>query len=62
MAEEARLYSYKVDKLTGDVLPDLKPGHDHCWDAVRYGLEPVIQKRNPPPKYESFHGGWRPRR
>jgi phage terminase large subunit len=48
MAEEARLYSYKVDKLTGDVLPDLKPGHDHCWDAVRYGLQPMIRKKDKP--------------
>jgi phage terminase large subunit len=43
MIEEARLYSYKTDRLTGDVLPELKPGHDHCWDAVRYGLEPMIR-------------------
>jgi phage terminase large subunit len=60
--EEARLYRYKVDKLTGDVLPDLKPGNDHCWDAVRYGLQPMIRRRNPPPRYVPFHGGWRPRR
>ncbi|MGA9652830.1 MAG: PBSX family phage terminase large subunit [Polyangia bacterium] len=62
MAEEARLYSYKVDKLTGDVLPDLKPGHDHCWDAVRYGLQPVIQRRNPPPSFRRTYGLYRPRR
>jgi phage terminase large subunit len=62
MAEEARLYSYKTDKLTGDVLPDLKPGHDHCWDAIRYGLQPMIKRKDPPPKYVPFHGGWRPRR
>ncbi len=41
--EEARLWAYKVDKKSGDVLPDLKPGNDHCWDAVRYALAPLIR-------------------
>lgn len=40
--EEARLWSYKVDKLTGDVQPEVADGNDHCWDAVRYALQPVI--------------------
>jgi phage terminase large subunit len=40
--EEARLYSYKVDRLTGDVLPEPVDKHNHVWDAVRYGLEPMI--------------------
>ena len=44
-AEEFRLYSYKTDKLTGDVLPDIKPGHDHCIDFARYGLGPLIRPR-----------------
>jgi len=38
MADEARLYSYKVDKQTNDVLPVVEDLHNHCWDAVRYGL------------------------
>jgi phage terminase large subunit len=46
-AEEARLWSYKVDKLSGDVLPALVDRHDHCWDAVRYALEPIIQAGKP---------------
>lgn len=41
--QEARLYSYKVDRLTGDVLPDVVDKHNHCWDAARYGLEPLIK-------------------
>lgn len=41
-AEEARLWSYKTDKLTGDVLPVLIDKHNHCWDAIRYALEPLI--------------------
>jgi phage terminase large subunit len=47
-AEEFRLYSYKTDKLTNDVLPDLKPGHDHIIDAIRYGLGPLIRPRTAP--------------
>lgn len=42
---EARLYSYKVDKLTGDVLPQIVDSHNHCWDAVRYALAPIIKRR-----------------
>jgi phage terminase large subunit len=42
---EARLWSYKVDKLTGDVLPELVDKHNHCWDAARYALEPLIKRR-----------------
>lgn len=47
-AEEARLYSYKVDRLTGDVLPDPKPGWDHLMDALRYALQPLIRNRGKP--------------
>ncbi len=42
--EEARLWSWKVDKLSGDILPVLVDAHNHCWDAVRYALEPIIRK------------------
>jgi len=41
--EEARNYSYKVDRLTGDVLPQILKGFDHIWDAVRYGASPLIR-------------------
>jgi phage terminase large subunit len=47
-AEEARLWSFKVDRLTGDVLPDLVDKHNHCWDGIRYGLEPLIMAKRPP--------------
>jgi len=40
--EEFRLYSYKVDKLSGDVLPDIVDKHNHGIDAIRYSLEPLI--------------------
>lgn len=43
--EEARLWSYKVDKMTSQVLPVLKDGHEHCWDAIRYALDGYIAKK-----------------
>lgn len=46
--EEAGLYSYKVDKQTGDVLPAIVDAHNHLWDAVRYALAPLIRLRSRP--------------
>lgn len=43
--EEASLWSFKVDKKTGDVLPQVQDGNDHIWDAVRYALAPLIKRR-----------------
>jgi len=45
MAREARLYSYKVDRVTGDVLPIIVDKHNHGWDATRYSLDGYIQAR-----------------
>ena len=42
MAREFRLYSYKTDRLSGDVLPVLLDEHNHYIDAVRYAIEPLI--------------------
>jgi phage terminase large subunit len=42
--EEARNWSYKTDRLTGDVLPQLRDGFEHCWDGVRYGASPLIRQ------------------
>lgn len=42
---ETRLYSYKVDRLTGDVLPVLVDANNHYIDAARYALAPMIQGR-----------------
>ena len=41
--EEFRLYSYKVDKRTQDVLPQLEDKHNHVIDALRYAIEPLIK-------------------
>jgi len=45
MAEEARLYSYKVDERTKDVLPVIVDAHNHCWDSLRYALDGYIHTR-----------------
>jgi phage terminase large subunit len=46
-AEEFRLYSYKTDRLTGDVLPDIVDKSNHCVDSLRYGLAPLIKHGGP---------------
>jgi phage terminase large subunit len=42
---EARLYSYKVDRLTGDVLPVIVDAENHYMDALRYALGPLIKNQ-----------------
>lgn len=41
---EARNYSYKVDRLTGDVLPVIIDDYNHYIDAIRYAINPLIQR------------------
>lgn len=45
MQAEARRYSYKIDRITGEVLPIVLDANNHGWDAVRYGLDGYIQRR-----------------
>jgi phage terminase large subunit len=47
LIEEARLWSYKVDRLTGDVLPTLVDAYNHGWDDCRYALSPLIRYHPP---------------
>lgn len=42
--EEFRLYSYKVDRLSGDVLSDIVDANNHLIDALRYALEPLMRR------------------
>jgi phage terminase large subunit len=42
---EFRAYSYKVDRLSGDVLPELEDRNNHVIDALRYALEPISRSR-----------------
>ena len=46
-AREFRLYSYKVDRLSGDIRPDIVDAHNHYIDALRYALAPMIRYRRP---------------
>lgn len=45
LAEEARLYSYKIDRITGEILPIIIDKWNHGWDAVRYSLDGYITSR-----------------
>ena len=44
-AEEMRLYSYKINPLTGDVLPVVVDAHNHYIDALRYAVEPLMKRK-----------------
>ena len=44
-ATEARLYSYKTDRVTSEVLPIIEDKNNHCWDAVRYSLDGYIKHK-----------------
>lgn len=44
-ATEAKLYSYKVDPRSGDVLPIIVDKHNHLIDSMRYALDPLIKPR-----------------
>ena len=45
-AEEFRLYSYKTDRLTRDILPIIVDKHNHCIDGLRYALAGFIKASN----------------
>lgn len=49
-AREFRLYSYKQDRLSGDIMPKIVDANNHYIDALRYALEPMISNG------ESFFG------
>jgi len=42
---EARLYSHKVDRNTGDVLPAIVDANNHFIDSIRYACAPMIQSK-----------------
>lgn len=44
---ELKSYSWKVDKLTGKVLPMLEDKNNHCIDALRYACEAVRKNAKP---------------
>lgn len=45
LIKETRLYRYKIDRLSGDILPSIVDANNHYIDALRYALAPIIRKR-----------------
>lgn len=45
-AEEARLYRYKVDRMTQEILPIIVDKHNHYFDSVRYAIGILIKQRS----------------
>lgn len=43
--DEARLYSFKIDKNNGQVLPIIVDKHNHFWDACIAAGEPISTAR-----------------
>jgi len=47
-ANEFVRYSYKVDRLTEDILPTIVDKDNHYIDALRYALQPMIKRKGAP--------------
>lgn len=47
-AKEFRLYSFKTDRLTGDILPIPVDAYNHYIDSLRYALEPAMRMKGRP--------------
>jgi phage terminase large subunit len=47
-AREFRLYSYKVDRNTGDIKREVVDAHNHYIDALRYALGPMVKAGKAP--------------
>jgi phage terminase large subunit len=45
LIKEMRLYSYKIDKMTGDPTRNIVDANNHYIDALRYAFEPLIKRR-----------------
>lgn len=55
-AEEARLYKYKVDQRTGEVLPVIVDANNHVMDALRYAISKLVRNPRRPMSINSFSG------
>jgi len=53
VVNELDLYSYKVDKQTDEILPELEDKDNHTIDSIRYGLEGDRRSK----KRKKIHGG-----
>lgn len=43
---EAKHYSYKVNRNTNEILPLVEDRYNHCFDALRYALDTYIRGKN----------------
>ena len=43
--EEFKYYSYKKDRISGDILPIIVDDWNHYIDSIRYALEPYIRNK-----------------
>lgn len=43
--EEFKYYSYKTDRISGDILPIVVDAYNHGIDSLRYALSPYIQDK-----------------
>lgn len=48
VANEFRVYSFKTDRTTGDILPVPLDTDNHYIDALRYALQPMIKRKGKP--------------
>lgn len=53
LINEFRLYSYRVDRLTGDIRSEMVDANNHGCDALRYAVAPLI-KGIPQTTYSEF--------
>jgi len=42
--DELGKYSYKRDRRTQEITSDIEDRDNHCIDALRYALEPYVQR------------------
>ena len=52
LIDELTVYSWKVDQMTGLVLPQLEDKDNHLIDALRYAVEAVRRAENAAPKVD----------
>ncbi len=45
-ANEFKMYCYKIDKRTDEILPDIEDKYNHYVDATRYALGKLIRSRD----------------
>ncbi len=46
LLDECATYSFKQDRLTGAPLPEVLDANNHCIDALRYALSPLIRNKS----------------